>query len=58
MPIIPPRKDAKARPGNPDLKARDEAIQFIEDGLAKGLTLQHDLTNRNMGWNGADHFRV
>ena len=40
VPIIPPREDAKPHPDNPDLKERDEAIQFIEDGLAKGMTLQ------------------
>ena len=39
-PIIPPREDAKPHADNSDLKERDEAIQFIEDGVAKGMTLQ------------------
>jgi len=40
IPIIPPREDAIIHPNNPHLKERNESLQFIKDGLDKGLSLQ------------------
>lgn len=41
IPIIPPRDGARIHPDTPYLKERNEAIAFIKEGLAQGLSL-HD----------------
>jgi hypothetical protein len=40
VPIIPSREDAIIHFKNPHLKERNEALQFIKEGLDKGLSLQ------------------
>lgn len=40
VPIIPPREDAIIHPKDPHLKERNEALQFIKEGLDKGLSLK------------------